>query len=327
VEVRAVAADGLGAQKYATVTIYPATTKVSLFDAETMETVSGTVTLDVIEPMALGAVADPEAAQNSFKWTTSNAKVATIEVIDGVCVVVPTGKVGSAVIKATATDGTNKSAQVTVKVTKAVHEVSIPENQLLSVAKGKTVTLSKSVVFNPTDASNKGLTWSMKLWNEVTEEFDQEVPTTMATLNATSGALKCVNVTKPEAVEVTFTSKDGFGASGSAVVILTAHAVKGIKIMDQNKKVDLTRTTYETGNGYAKLYVQATNDPATEMCVSDFTWTVNNKNFEVIWDGGYAVVQPVEDATNTLGTVKVTFKATDGSNVSNYTTISFVPAT
>ena len=63
------------------------------------------------------------------------------------------------------------------------------------------------------------------------------------------------------------------------------------------------------------------------MCASDFTWTVSNKNFEVIWDGEFAVVQPVEGAVNPFGTVKVTVKATDGSNVSNYTTIKFEPAT
>ena len=326
-EVRAVAADGLGAQKYAYVTIYPATTKVTLTNATSNEVVTGTKTIDINDILTLTAQADPEAAQNAFKWTTSNAKIATIEVVDGVCTVVPTGKVGSAVIKATATDGTNKSAQVTVKVTKAVKEVSLPTNMLYSVGKGKTVTLSKSVVFNPTDASNKNLTWSMKLWNAETEAFDLDVPKTMATLNATSGALKCVNVSVITAVEVTFTSKDGFGASGSAVVALAPAAVKSIKILDQNAEVDLTRKTSTTSNGYMKLYPQATNDPDTEQCVSGYTCTVSNKNFEVVWDGKYAVVQPVEGAANPFGTVKVTFKATDGSNVSNYTTIKFEPAT
>ena len=366
--VKVTAADGFGASDVATVTIYPATTKVELVDEHGAIAKTGNTVSHKLGQWQMTAVGTPEGVVlDEYKWTSSNAKVATV---DKNGLVTFTGTVGSVTIKATAQDGTNKSAQTTIKVVKAVQEVSIPEDTFLGIAKGKTVTLSKSVVFNPADASSKNLTWSMELVEPKVDEngdyvYDENgyvvyqtkddgiVPKTMATLNANTGALKCVNVTEREYVKVTFTAKDGFGASGSAIVVLAPAAVKGLKVMAADfadefayaDLVDYTKKTYTTTSDAVMLYPEVTN--YSDQTASDLTFTVNNKNFQVEWEmvtevyvdesGAtqrleYAnpVVRPVEGAANPYGTVKVTMKTTDGGNVSSYITIKFVqpePAT
>ena len=332
VEVRAVAADGLGAQQYATVTIYPATTKVELVDeygpiAKTGETVShklGQWQMSAVGYATINKESVPGVVADTYKWTTTNAKIATV---DQNGLVTFTGVVGSVTIKATATDGTNKSAQTTIKVVKFVEDISLSVDYVPTLAKGKTLALPKVVAIAPADATTKTLKWeiaSEKQWNPETEEFDIDVPGA-AKLDA-KGNLKVNDIKDIVEVVIKVTATDTNTVSYMFPVYLAPYAVKGIQILDQNKEVNLTRTTYTTSNGSAKLYPVATNEP-DEMCASDFTWTVNNKNFEVVWDGVYAVVQPVEGAANPFGTVKVTVKATDGSNVSNYTTIEFEPAT
>ena len=116
-------------------------------------------------------------------------------------------------------------------------------------------------------------------------------------------------------------------------VILAPHAVKGIQILAQDKETVLNAKTTTTKQDYFALYPVATN-PEEDNFYSDLTFTVSNKNFKVgfeeIEGDFYVVVRPVEGAANPYGTVKVTMKATDGSNVSAYTTVKFVqpdPAT
>ena len=138
-----------------------------------------------------------------------------------------------------------------------------------------------------------------------------------------------MNVDNYVVVVVGFTAADGFGASGETVVLLAPNVIKGVKIMDQNNEVDQTRKIIETTEESVKLYPMATND-SEDKIAPEFTCTVSNKNFEAVWNGEYVVVQAIEGAANPYGTVKVTIKAADGSNVSNYTTIKFVqpePAT
>ena len=331
--VKVTAADGFGAYDYASVTIYPATTSVALVNtdgsviAKTGETVSykrGS--------WQMSAVGTPEGVvMDQYKWTSSNVKIATV---DQNGLVTFTGKVGSVTIKATATDGTNKYAQTTIKVVKFVESLSWTNDYFLSVAKGKTVTLSKVVSIQPADATNKALVWTMELVEYDAEtgayvtKGDGVVSSKMATLNKSTGALKTVNVSDLEYVRVTCTPADdptGMNAI-SQIVVLAPNAIKGIQLLQEQEdgtKVNMAKKTISTTESSVKLYPEATN-ASTDKPASDWTFTVSNKNFEVLWDGVNMVVRATSDAANPYGTVKVTVKATDGSNVSTYVTIKFV---
>ena len=317
------------------VTVWPATTKVALESYG--KTISGTVTIADDDIFILDAVGAPSG---DYTWKSSNEKIATIEYnVDGSVTVVPTGKAGSAKITATANDGSKKSASITIKVVNPVKSVSIDVDHMLSVAKGKTVTLSKMVTMNPEKPTNNKLVWSME-WIE-NLEFDEDgnvasyaikgdgkVDKKMATLNASSGALKCVNVSDYEYVRVTFTAADGYGASGEVFVILAPNAIKGVKlwVLDGEVYEDYTKKTYTCDESFIQLVPVATN-AETDKCASGLTFEVSNKNFEAGWDTAnrVIVVKPIEGAANPYGKVKVTVKTMDGGNVSSYVTINFVP--
>lgn len=102
-------------------------------------------------------VSPTNATNKKLKWTTSNAKVATVN---------QSGKItakgrGKATIKVMALDGSNKYATVKVTVKQPVTSVKLNRNSVILKVKGKakqkTVTLKATV--NPKNANNKSVSW------------------------------------------------------------------------------------------------------------------------------------------------------------------------
>lgn len=95
-----------------------------------------------------------DAVIKTKKWTTSNAKVATVK--SGVITAVGNG---TATIKATAKDGSGKYASYKVKVITLAKSVLV-ENPLKRtyLQKGESVTLQATV--KPATTTNKSLTWT-----------------------------------------------------------------------------------------------------------------------------------------------------------------------
>ena len=316
------------------VTVYPATKQVDL--VKSGEIVSKkTLTVEESNYIVLDAVGAPVG---EYIWKSSNEKVAVIENNpDGSVTVRSAGKMGKATITATANDGTKKSAKVTVNFVKAVEEIYFPEDLFLSVAKGKSVNFSKTVVVGPTDASNKKLTWSMEWVEPVADEEgyivdyvtkdDGIVPKTVATMS--NGTVKAVmkNVTDFEYVRITATAADKYGATCEAIVVLAPNAIKGLQLHLVNEDglpsaENYAKKKYTTTDSQVVLMPVATNGP-DDLVASGLTFTSSNKNFEVVWGDMGIVVRPVKDAVNPYGTVKVTLKATDGSNANTNITIIF----
>lgn len=90
--------------------------------------------------------------EDAVTWTSSNALVATVDALGIVTAVGP----GSAKITATTADGTNLKAECTVSVIQPVKGVSLPENEVCWLNGTKLLT----PVFNPSNASDKKVTWS-----------------------------------------------------------------------------------------------------------------------------------------------------------------------
>lgn len=98
-----------------TVTIYPLTTKVEIDDGTNV--VNGTtVSAKLSGSVSFSASASPEGAYDkSFKWTSSNKRVAEVDPETGAVTIKGVGKT---VIKAAALDGSGKYAKFTLRVTK-----------------------------------------------------------------------------------------------------------------------------------------------------------------------------------------------------------------
>ena len=112
VTVTASALDGSGVSASCEVTVYPATTKVTISakGGELPASISVDTTLE------LTASSLPENTANVYTWKSSNEKIAAVDA-NGVVTAIKAGKVK---ITCTAADGTNKSASVTLKVVEAI---------------------------------------------------------------------------------------------------------------------------------------------------------------------------------------------------------------
>ena len=112
VTVTVSALDGSGVSASCEVTVYPATTKVTISakDGKLPASIFADTTLE------LTASSLPENTANVYTWKSSNEKIATVDE-NGVVTAIKAGKVK---ITCTAADGTNKSASVTLKIVEAI---------------------------------------------------------------------------------------------------------------------------------------------------------------------------------------------------------------
>ena len=146
---------------------------------------------------------DAKNAMQAVIWKSSAPKVAEFaEDTDG-NVSLKIHKTGSATITVTAADGSNQKVTFKLNVIKTVTKLTIG-NQ--SVQSGKSINLNKVITINPTDATNKKLTWTITSGSEY------------ATVS--NGTFKAKKVTAVQTVEVTVSSQDG-GASTTFTVTIT----------------------------------------------------------------------------------------------------------
>ena len=112
VTVTASALDGSGVSTSCEVTVYPATTKVTISakDGKLPASIFTDTTLE------LTASSQPAGTKGTYTWKSSNEKIAAVDA-NGVVTAIKAGKVK---ITCTAADGTNKSASVTLKVVEAI---------------------------------------------------------------------------------------------------------------------------------------------------------------------------------------------------------------
>ena len=112
VTVTASALDGSGVSTSCEVTVYPATTKVTISakDGKLPASISVDTTLE------LTASSLPAGTKGTYTWKSSNEKIAAVDA-NGVVTAI---KAGTVKITCTAADGTNKSASVTLKIVEAI---------------------------------------------------------------------------------------------------------------------------------------------------------------------------------------------------------------
>ena len=145
--------------------------------------------------LSLGATAGPASANNrGIAWRSSNARVATVNANGTVRAV---GK-GTAVITATAKDGSGRSASCRVTVTQPVTGVRLNRTSA-SMNKGDSMALGATA--SPSNADNKAVTWKSSNTN-------------VATVNA-NGAVRAVG---KGTVTITAVARDSNGKAASCTV-------------------------------------------------------------------------------------------------------------
>ncbi len=160
------------------------------------------LTLSVGSNQTLTATILPSDASNKgITWSSSNTSVATVDQTGKVTAVMA----GSCTITATAKDGSGKKGTCAVTIN-GIEVTSItlsPSSLTLSVGSNQTLTAT----ILPSDASNKGLTWSSSNTSVATVDQTGKVTAVMA-----------------GSCTITATAKDGSGKKGTcAVTINTSH--------------------------------------------------------------------------------------------------------
>ena len=265
--ITATAADGSGKKAACTVTVTKLVTSLTL-----NKTV---LPLQPKKTEKLTATVSPSDADNkTVKWTTSNSAVATVN---------SNGKVtakgkGTAIIKATAADGSGENATCKVTVVtpkRSVSSVTLNKRSL-TMQVGKTQTLSVTV--KPTNADIRNVIWTSS-------------NTKVATVDS-KGKVKAIG---KGTATITATAADGSGKNAACKVTVVKKIVTGVTIKCKANTVKVKKT----------LTLTATVQP-TNADIKDVTWKSSNTKVATVDSNGKV-------CGIKKGTVTITATAKDGS--------------
>ena len=267
VTITATAADGSGKKAACTVTVTKLVTSLTL-----NKTV---LPLQPKKTEKLTATVSPSDADNkTVKWTTSNSAVATVN---------SNGKVtakgkGTAIIKATAADGSGENATCKVTVVtpkRSVSSVTLNKRSL-TMQVGKTQTLSVTV--KPTNADIRNVIWTSS-------------NTKVATVDS-KGKVKAIG---KGTATITATAADGSGKNAACKVTVVKKIVTGVTIKCKANTVKVKKT----------LTLTATVRP-TNADINGVTWKSSNTKVATVDSNGKV-------CGIKKGTVTITATAKDGS--------------
>lgn len=288
--IYATATDGSGISGYMTVTV------VTTVPVESVRLNHSKLSIAKGHSSSLIAIVCPENATNpSLNWSSNNEGVATV--VNGTISAISEG---TAIITATAKDGSGKSASCTVTVTNGILVSSItvnPSEKIMTV--DDSAFLSATVY--PSNATKKSVCWRSDNPNAVT-------------VNENSGLIVAQN---PGTARIYATACDGGGAQGYCeVTVEEPIKVECVCVYPQ-------KTTIAPNE---KQYISAYVDPviATKPYV---TWKSSNTNIVTVEkiSSGLSYISNAEIIGKNKGTATITATATDGSNKKSSCTVTVDP--
>ena len=286
--ITATATDGSDVSASCQVSVIIPVTSITLSQTSANIFQSGTLTLTA-------TVSPNDATIKTLNWTSTNTDVATVDQNGKVTAMA----VGNATIKATATDGSGKSATCAVTV-KGITNITLNKTAT-SLLVGDSETLTATIT--PSGVINKTLTWSSSNTSVATVDQNGKV-TAKAVGNAT----------------ITATTTDGTNLSASCEV-----TVNGITNITLNK----TATSLFVGDSET---LTATFTPSG-VINKTLTWSSSNTNVATVDQNGKITAKKVgtatitataTDGTNQKATCVVTVKGITNITLNKTATSLFV---
>lgn len=310
VEIMATAADGGGA--YGTIAI-KVTDPVKTFDLmipdgntnleDDVIVTDKVVGIDLdagMETYTLAARILPEEASHIVEWKSSNEKIATVDEKG----TITAKSLGRAIITATTTDGSNKTAKTTVNVATLVRNVSITGSHY--VGAGQSVQLHAEVT--DMDAANKSVIWTSSDKN--------------AAVVDESGLVTAISRTGEATAKIRAEAADGSGKYAEHIIY----------VMGKSDKIQITEFEgrfVDSGKKSSEVDIRDLNSTRRVSFVAELDggsiqqgdyrkeveWITSNKSIaEVVsvqdnYDSSEAFIQIKRE-----GTVTITARTTDGSN-------------
>lgn len=316
IKVQATASDGNNVKSnILTITLLPKVDKLTLTDP-TVGKGPYQLDFDKNKTVQMTVKVEPdETANTGISYTTSNAKVATVN-STGLITAVGNGK---ATITAKTTDGSNKKVTLSVQVTKKVQSITVrSKTGQYQIAAGKTLDMVADVT---SDATNKKVEWSIL----------GDAAAAAATINKTNGKL---------------TAKPSSQVSGVSKVTIKAMAVDGSQKSDTKEitiyptitgsiafeegtsctlgttaigtlKTSIQLQPYTNTNGDSAGFFGRTQGSKTTG-LGNFTYISSNTKIATVNETG--LVQVAEKT----GTAKIKVVAKDGSGKSASFTVKVV---
>ncbi len=245
-----------------------------------------------IDLKATGTLTNGVQYEDAVNWSSSNTSVATVDALGIVRAVGP----GTAKITASAADGSTLKAECSVSVTQPVKGISLPENEVCWV--GGTVLLTPQ--FNPSNASNKNVTWA---------SLDESI----ATVSSTG----LVTGKKEGVTTVTVKTADG----GFIAYCRVSVEVPPESVTLSTSALVLRAGDKDLGNYTLKATVKP--DSATNKAV---TWSSSNTSVATVDQNGKVTAVAGGTATVTCttksGGIKATCRVTVNEDATDITIIN-----
>ncbi len=242
----------------------------------------------------------PDDASQVVLWKSTNPKVADVtDNKDGSCVVTVYEN-GKTNVTATAADGSDAKASVTINVSALVSSITISGSN--KVVKGGRIKL-KAEVF-PKSAENKAVYWASD-------------DTSFATVDKNTGEVVGV---KKGFVEITATAADGGGISQTFAINVT-EPVTDFDIMIPDGNTNLEDDVIVTNK-----MVGIDLDAGMETCTLSARILPKEASQIVTWKSSNEKIATVDEkgtiTAKSLGSVIITATTTDGSNKVAKTTVN-----
>ena len=224
--------------------------------------------------LSISAISPDNAADKSVTWTTSDDKVATV---DNRGYVTAKSK-GTAIIKATAKDGSGKFASCSVTVKRLVSSIILNETSA-SVYNGKTITLTATVI--PSDATNTSVTW---------HSSNSSVATVSSSGKVTGKAKGMATIT--------VTANDGSGVKATCEMEVKQYVTS----------ITLSKTSLSLWVGESET-IKVTNVLPNNANDKTYTWSSSDSSVATVDSNGMVTAKA-------KGSTDIKASANDGSNIS-----------
>ena len=297
--VTVVALDGSETTLSFDVTVYPATTKVTIWNEEQTRELTGkmeelymTSDPDNADTMQLVAANIPAESVQAWTWKSSNAKFATVDE-NGLVTALVAGK--TVTITATAADGTNKSASVKIKTVQPMEKVTLSGSPV--AAANKTISLTADIY--PSNTTNKKLVWTVDGSNVIISNGKLKVGRTIE--DGTTVTVRAAWAENPEEVY------------GEWDVLLYSTAVdKVVVCKEEEQENPITGTLMVTMDTKSDntVYLNAqtiAKDKVSEVA-QNVVWKSSNAKYATVDEYGAVTILTPDKV------VTITATAMDGSN-------------